>query len=234
MAGSDVQVWAGIVGTFATVGVSVLGVLNFQRKRDTSAAVGAAFKDVVEALASDNTTQQMAGAILMRRFFDNNSEQGAGRTPYADEAVAVIAGLLRESRSGQVQKVLADGLRFAPSLVQADLQGCNLTRAYLGRRAGDKKIVDLENADLFEADLTGASLRGARAAGAVFFRAALVNAVLADTVLTGADFREARLTGANFEGARLSGARFAGASDIPDRVIRLLDTDGVVVSEDPV
>lgn len=234
MAASDVQVWAGMVGTIATVGVSVLGVLNFQRKRDTSAAVGAAFKDVVEALASDNTTQQMAGAILLRRFFDNNSEQGAGHTPYANEAVAVIAGLLRESPTGQIQKVLADGLRYAPSLVQADLQGCNLARAYFGRREGDKKIVDLMNADLFEADLAGASLRGASAPGAVFFRATLENAVLADAVLTGADFREARLAGANFDGARLDGATFSGASDIPENVVRLLDSNGTVVSEEPV
>ncbi|MFF1450129.1 pentapeptide repeat-containing protein [Streptomyces sp. NPDC058274] len=233
MAASDVQVWTGIVGTFATVGVSVLGVLNFQRKRDRSASVGTAFRDVVESLASDNKTQQMAAAILMRRFFDNNSEQGAGRTPYANEAVAVIAGLLRESDTGQIQKVLADGLRYAPSLSQADLQGCNLARAYLGYRKGDKKTVDLTNADLFEADLTGASLRGVTASGAVFYRATLVNAVLADAVLTGADFREARLAGADFGGARLSGARFSGASDIPAHIAGLLDSDGKVVSEAP-
>lgn len=233
MAASDVQVWTGIVGTFATVGVSVLGVLNFQRKRDTSAAVGTAFRDVVESLASDNKTQQMAAAILMRRFFDNNSEQGAGRTPYANEAVAVIAGLLRESESGQIQKVLADGLRYAPSLSRADLQGCNLTRAYLGHREGDKKIVDLTNADLFEADLTGASLRGVTASGAVFYRAKLVNAVLANAVLTGADFRETQLAGANFDGAQLVGALFSGASDVPEDIAGVLDSSGKVVSEEP-
>lgn len=233
MAASDVQVWTGIVGTFATVGVGVLGVLNFQRKRDRSAAVGAAFKDVVESLASDNATRQMAAAILMRRFFDHNSEQGAGRTPYANEAVAVIAGLLRESETGRIQKVLADGLRYAHSLSQADLQGCNLVRAYLGVREGDRKIVDLTNADLFEADLTGASLRGATAPGAVFYRATLVNTVLADAVLTGADFREARLAGANFDGAELVGAQFSGASDIPAHIVPLLDSNGKVVSEEP-
>ncbi|MER5912937.1 pentapeptide repeat-containing protein [Streptomyces sp. NPDC001982] len=232
MAASDVQVWTGIVGTFVTVGVSVLGVLNFQRKRDRSAAVGAAFRDVVESLASDNTTQQMAAAILMRRFFDHNSEQGAGRTPYANEAIAVIAGLLRESPTGQIQKVLADGLRYAPSLSRADLQGCNLARAYLGNREGDRKVVDLTHADLFEADLTGASLRGVTASGAVFYRATLVNAVLVDADLTRADFREARLTGARFRGARLDGAQFSGATDIPADVARRLDPAGNAVSEE--
>ncbi|MFF0222224.1 pentapeptide repeat-containing protein [Streptomyces sp. NPDC004629] len=232
MSASDVQVWTGILGTFVTVGVSVLGVLNFQRKRDRSAAVGAAFKDVVESLASDNTTQQMAAAILMRRFFDNNSEQGAGRTPYANEAVAVIAGLLRKSETGQIQKVLADGLRYAPSLSGADLQGCNLARSYLGSREGDKKVVDLSAADLFEADLTGASLRGVTAARAVFYRATLVDAVLVDAVLVGADFREARLAGANFTGARLDGAQFSEAVDIPADIASRLDAQGRVTSED--
>ncbi|MEV6759083.1 pentapeptide repeat-containing protein [Streptomyces sp. NPDC051105] len=234
MAASDVQVWTGIVGTFATVGVSVLGVVNFQRKRDRSAAVGTAFRDVMEALASDNSTQQMAAAILMRRFFDTNSEQGAGRTPYANEAVAVITGLLRESETGNIQKVLADGLWYAPSLARADLQGCNLTRAYLGRKEGDRKKVDLTHADLFEADLTGASLKGAVASGAVFYRATLVDAVLADAVLTGADFRRARLTGANFSRARLGGAQFSGAVDVPADIMGLLDSNGRVVSEEPV
>jgi hypothetical protein len=234
MAASDVQVWTGIVGTFATVGVSVLGVVNFQRRRDRSAAVGAAFRDVMEGLASDNPTQQMAAAILMRRFFDNNAEQGAGRTPYAAEAVAVITGLLRESATGHLQKVLADGLRYAPSLAQADLQGCNLTRAYLGRKEGDRKKVDLTHADLFEADLAGASLKGVVAPGAVFYRATLVDAVLSGAMLSGADFREARLTGADFSGARLGGAQFSGAVDVPAHIMGLLDPDGKVVSEEPV
>jgi hypothetical protein len=233
MAASDVQVWTGIVGTFATVGVSVLGVLNFQRKRDRSAAVGTAFRDVMEALASDNPTQQMAAAILMRRFFDSNAEQGAGRTPYANEAVAVITGLLREAETGHIQKVLADGLRYAPSLARADLQGCNLTRAYLGRKEGDRRNVDLTQADLFEADLTGASLKGVVAPGAVFYRAKLEDAVLSGAVLSDADFREARLTGAHFTGARLGGAQFSGALDIPADIMALLDSDGRVVSEEP-
>jgi uncharacterized protein YjbI with pentapeptide repeats len=119
----------------------------------------------------------MAAAILLRRFFDIHSEQGAARLAYANEAVAIIAGVLRESETGPVQKVLADGLRYAPSLSQADLQGCNLTDAYLGEKNGDRKIVDLTNADLFEANLTGASLRGVKAAGAVFARATLAGTV---------------------------------------------------------
>src|SRR5215469_2744524 len=133
----EVQIWVGIIGSLVTVSISVLGVLNFQRRRDQAAAVGAAFKDVVDSLASDNETLRMAAAILLRRFFDIRSEQGAAHLSYAKEAVAVIAGLLRECETGPVQKVLADGLRYAPSLSQADLQGCNLSGAYLGQKQGD-------------------------------------------------------------------------------------------------
>lgn len=231
---SEVQVWVGIIGSLVTISVSVLGVLNFQRRRDQAAIVGARFKDVVTSLASDNETLRMSAAILLRRFFDIRSEQGAGRRSYANEAVAVIAGLLRESDTGPVQKALADGLRYAPCLCQADLQGCNLTGAYLGQKEGDKKIVNLTNADLFEADLTAASLKGINAAGAAFVGATLVRTVLSgatliganfqDANLTDADFRGAKLDGAKFDGARIDGARFSGAQNIPADVASRLRT----------
>jgi uncharacterized protein YjbI with pentapeptide repeats len=212
---SEVQIWVGIIGGLATISVSVLGVLNFQRRRDQSAAVGTAFKDVVTSLSSDNETLRMAAAILLRRFFNVRSEQGAARLSYANEAVAVIAGLLRKYETGPIQKVLADGLRYAPSLEQADLQGCNLTGAYLGQKKGDKRAVNLTNADLFEANLTEASLKGVNAAGAVFVGATLERTVLSGADLTGADFRNAHLDGAKFDGALIDGAQFSGAFNIP-------------------
>jgi len=193
MTANETQIWVGIIGSLVTIIVSVLGVLGFQRRRARSAAVGADFKNVVDSLASDNATLRMAAAILLRRFFDVRSEQGAAHLSYAKEAVAVIAGLLREVGTGQLQKVLADGLRYAPSLYQADLQGCNLTDAYLGQKNGDKKkhrirkkkrdkeVVNLTNADFFRADLTRASVKGVNAADAVF-----LEATLEETVLSGA------------------------------------------------
>jgi hypothetical protein len=48
--------------------------------------------------------------------------------------VAVIAALLRNTPTGELQKLLADGLAYASGLQGADLQECNLSRAYLGRR----------------------------------------------------------------------------------------------------
>jgi len=233
MTTSEIQIWVGIIGSLVTIGVSVLGVLNFQQRRIKSAAVGADFKDVVDSLASDNATQRMAAAILLRRFFDIRSEQGAANLSYANEAVAVIAGLLRESKSGPIQKVLADGLRYAPSLSQADLQGCNLTGAYLGQKNGDTTIVNLTYADLFKADLTGASLKGVNAAGAVFAWATLAGTVLSGANLANADFRNANLDGAKFDGARIAGAQFSGASDIPANVASRLDAEDYSVEHGP-
>jgi len=221
----EVQVWVGIAGSLVTILVSVLGVLRFQRWRDQAAAVGASFKDVVTSLSSDNETLRISAAILLRRFFNVKSEQGAAHLSYANEAVNVIAGLLRESETGSVQKTLADGLRFAPSLVLADLQGCNLTGAYLGQKKGDDKVVDLTNADLFGANLTGASLKGVKAAGAAFVEATLERTVLSGADLTGADFRGAKLNGARFDGAQIDGAQFSGAHNIPADIAARLTRD---------
>ena len=164
----ELQIWVGILGSLVTVIVSVLGVLNFQTRRNRAAAVGSAFRDVVEGLAAEDATRRMAAAILMRRFFDRKSEQGAARQAYAKEAVGVIAGLLRESETGAIQKVLADGLKHAPSLAGTDLQGCNLANAYLGSTDA-RHGVDLTRADLYTADLTNTSLKHAKAPEAVFF-----------------------------------------------------------------
>jgi uncharacterized protein YjbI with pentapeptide repeats len=172
----------------------------------------------------------MAAAILLRRFFDARSEQGTADLPYADDAVNVIAGLLRGCETGPIQKVLADGLRYAPCLAHTDLQGCNLSGAYLGQKEGDKKAANLTNADLYKANLTGASLKGVNAVGAVFFEATLVETVLSGADLSGANFRDAKLHGANFDGAQLTGANFSGASDVPAEVANQFNATTQIVS----
>ena len=225
-----VAAWVGILGSLVTIAGSVAATLRFQRRRDRATTVGAFFKDVVDSLASDNETLRMAAAILLRRFFNDQSEQGAAHLSYADEAVNVIAGLLRECETGKVQKVLADGLGYAPSLSRADLQGCNLSGAYLGLKEGDTIATNLTNADLYKADLTGASLKGVNAVGAVFYGATLTKTVLSGADLTGADFRDAKLRGAKFDKARIEGARFSGASDIPADIVRRLNDECQVVS----
>ena len=129
----------------------------------------------------------MAAAVLLRRFFDRSSEQGVrGSAPYRREAVEVIAGMLREAQPPRLQKVLADGLRYAVDLRHSDLQSCDLSNAYLGRKQGDTFSVDLSYADLYQATCVRTSFRKVKAVGTVFYSSNLERAVF-----TGADCQDA-------------------------------------------
>ena len=214
------QAWVALIGGFAAALLGILKYFNYRSRRDRLALVGQAFGEAVDALASKEEVRQLAAAILLRRFFDRRTEQGAAGAPYQQEAIRVIAALLRATRTGELQKLLADGLAYAPNLRGADLQHCNLSGAYLGDRLGRR--VDLSEADLYEADLTSASLRGATAKGTVFYGAVLAKTVLENANLSHADFRDADLAGARFNGAILNGARFAGAKNPPPEIAVLL------------
>jgi hypothetical protein len=117
------------IGSAVVAGiVALFGVLGYQNRRARLSTVRSAFDDVVGALASDDKERQLAAAVLLRRFFDQSSEfavrdlLGRRRSPYATEAVSVIAAALRGMPSGDLQKLLADGLAYARTLEGADLQ----------------------------------------------------------------------------------------------------------------
>jgi uncharacterized protein YjbI with pentapeptide repeats len=215
--------------------VAILGVMGYQSRRARLSAIRTAFSDVIAALASDNHRQQLAAALLLRRFFDPTSELGARdllgrrRAPYAGEALSVMAAVLRGLPTGDLQKLLADGLAYAPTLAAADLQRTNLQGAYLSTRH-DKGT--LERADFYRADLSGGSLKGARAADAVFYQARLRGTVLRGADLKGANFFEADVTGANFAGAELAGASFADARGVPAELEPALDSERRYKSQD--
>ncbi len=203
---------------------------GFQSRRDALVAAANSFEDVVDNLAADSETKQLAAAILLRRFFDPASEQGGRpllrlpravrpwvpsllkkRLPYAKEAISVTAAMLRrEDILETVRTVLADGLRWAPSLRFADLRECNLENAYLGRRS-DSGRPDLAGAELFEARLARASLRQAHAVRAVFYGADVTRTVFDEANLRRADFRGCQGAGARFRGAKLHHALFDDA-----------------------
>ena len=228
MSTSSIQAWVAIVGGLLTAILGILRYFNYKSKRDRLAAVGAAFSATVQTLASDNEIDRIAAAVLLRRFFERRTEQGKG---YRRETVEVIAGVLRQTQqSGPFQKALADSLRYAKKLISADLQRCNLTDAYLGRKQGDKHRLNLSNADLFGADCTGTSFREVIAIGTVFYQAKLEGAVFVGAKLQKADFRNACLKGAQFSGAKIEGARFQGARDVPPELSRLLSEDLVGLS----
>jgi hypothetical protein len=234
----SLQAWIALLGGLATALLGILKYFNYRSRRDRMALVGQSFSATVDALASKDEVKQLAAAILLRRFFDRHTEQGTAGAPYQQEAIRVIAALLRACEPGEFQKILADGQRqiTALHLPGADLQQCNLTNAYLGDRRGRR--VNLSDADLYQADLTRASLRQATARKTVFKGAVLTKTVFEDAVLTDADFRDAKLEGARFAGATIGGARFAGASHVPPAVAKLLDEgqrapEGTRVPADP-
>jgi uncharacterized protein YjbI with pentapeptide repeats len=208
--------------------VAILGVVGYQNRRAKLSAVRSAFNDVIGALAAADKERQLAGAVLLRRFFDRGSELGMRdllgrrRAPYAREALNVLAAVLRGMPSGDLQKLLADGLAHAETLEGADLQRTNLQDAYLSPRASHGS---LEHADFYRADLGGASLKGARAAGAKFYQARLQDTVLRGADLRGANFFEADLSRAVFEGALLEGALFTGARNVPAELLEHLKDD---------
>ena len=230
--GAAVSIGSAVVAAL----VAVLGVLGYQSRRARLSAIRAAFNDVVGALASDDDRQQLATAVLLRRFFDPTSELGARdligrrRAPYSGEALSVIAAVLRGLPSGDLQKLLADGLAYAPTLEGTDLQRTNLQGAYLSSRRTEGT---LERADFYRADLSGASLKRARAAQAVFYQARLRGTVLRDADLRGANFFEADVTDADFGGALLEGASFADARGAPAELEPLLDVQRRYTSSTP-
>ena len=217
------------LAALAGAAITVFQYFKLTTYRDQLASSRKWFDDVVVSLSSEKEIDKLAGAILLRRFFDPDSEVNPPgkdpdrKTPYAPEAVNVIAAILRGQPTGNFQKLLADGLAFAPSLHRADLQRTNLQNAYLGSR-GDR-MTNLSQADFYRADLSGASLKGANASGAVFYQARMTDAVLRNADLRDANFYEADLLGANFDGAKLAGAKFGRARNVPAELTPFIEEE---------
>lgn len=240
MSPEAIQGWVAVLAALAAAVLGIFKYFNYRSRRDRLAEVGASFASTVVSLASDNPTSRMAGAVLLRRFFDSHTEQGAQGRPYVKEAVEVMAGMLREEQPPLVQKVLADGLRYAHDLQDADLQNCNLSNAYLGQKTGEIWRLDLSRADLYGTKCDRASFKAVIANQTVFLESELRKAVFTGADCRGADFRWAKLDGAKFDGAQIGGAQFQDAEGIPDEVAALLDdklagrTGAVVPEKSPV
>lgn len=230
MSGQELGAWvaaATAVAGFLTALIGIPRYFSYRTRRDRIATVGAALDAVVVSLASVSDIHRAAAAIRLRRFFDRRSELGVAGVAYAADALNVIAAVLRELPTSNVQKLLADGLSYAPSLAGADLQRTNLRNAYL---AG----TDLAAADFFQADVSDGSLKGASARGAKFYRTRLVRCVLSGADLRDTVFFEADLQGSIFSRAQLQGARFTGCTGVPVTVAGALDAGGVFTGSDPV
>lgn len=179
--------------------------------------IGVAFRETIDGLSSDRIEIRMSSAILLRRFFDKESEYGVGDTPFANMAVNVILALLKTKQTTNFQKALSDGLKFAPglSLRNADCQRANLAKAYLDD-------VNMSGADFYEAILSGTLLKNAILKKSKFYGATLNGTKLNGAKLVGADFnlavldkvdfRDADLTDAKFDNAQIREVDFTGAT----------------------
>jgi len=235
---------AAVLTAMATLSGAIVGAFkyfSYRSKQDEIRLVRSSFDSVVASLRSDNSVERLAGAILLRRFFDQKTEVGIKGRPYWKEAVAVTTAILRGQPRSEFQKLLADGLAFAPTLEHADLQGTNLQLAYLGSREelsdrGSGGLLpvatNLSHADFYRADLSRASLRGVNARGAVFYQTRMHNTVLSEADLSEANFFEADLQGAKFKKCLLYNANFTGARNIPPALREQL-ADNVYPTQEP-
>lgn len=190
--------------------VAILGsVLIFYRgyiTRGNQKEITSAFKETIQGLSSNSVEVRMSSAILLRRFFDKNSEYGVGGTCFAKTTINVISAVLKTLPTNDFQKVLADTLRFSPDgdLKSADFQGANLSKAFLAN-------IDMKGADFFQANLSGTSLRDANLDETIFYESILIGTKLNGAKLRGANFTSAMLEKVDFKKADLSKARFENA-----------------------
>jgi len=215
---------SGFTANIITMAVIVIPPLIFILKRhfnkENRNNIGAAFRETVKGLSSSDIELKMSSAILMRRFFDKSSEYGVGGTPYARDAVTVIAALLRVQKTGDFQKILADSLRYAPKqfLEHCDLQRVNLSKAYLGGG------VSLIGADFYQSNLTGCSFKDAILNNAQFYEANLNGTIFKGAALIAANFSQATLQNLEFKNADLTKAKFDNA------VLRNIDFTGANIA----
>jgi len=81
---------------FGAVVAGILGILkyfHYRSRQDELRLVASDFHAVVASLRSDALIERMAGAILLRRFYDMKAESGKA-TPYLKEALDVTTAIL--------------------------------------------------------------------------------------------------------------------------------------------
>lgn len=220
-----------VAAALACVGALIgLGqFFRFRTHKDRLSEIGKSFARLANGLGTGTQIERLSSAALLPKFFDSKSEFGMRGSPYADDAVKLVAAVLKTEPTGVVQKALADGLAEAPSLVGVDFQRANLRNCYWGRREG--RAISAPKADFYRADLSAASLRGADLHKSVFKSAQLVGTVLKEADLRDCNFDSANLRGASFDGALLAGASFVGARHIPRAVAESIGPKGVYTGD---
>lgn len=221
-----------ILSVLVLLFIAFLRYVSANSKEKKLSSVKASFVSIVEQLSSSSETEKMSAAILLRRFFDTKTEMGLRGKPFKKEAVNLISGMLKVEPVGRLQKTLGEGLIYAVSVTNQDLQKVNLHDVHLGKSLGYKlftlrwnlkfwnyprfnlfnqRFPDFTGSDFFQSDLSRASFADCDLVGCVFYEANCKKTVFKNAKLMKANFNEADLEGAKFSGANLQGATFEKA-----------------------
>lgn len=221
-----------IAAVFVVLLLAFWRYVSANSKEKKLISVKASFVAIVEQLSASSETEKISAAILLRRFFDANTEMGLRGRPFKKEAVNLISGMLKVEPAGRLQKTLAEGLIYAVSVINQDLQKVNLHDVHLGKSLDYKLLTfrwtlkfwkhprlnffmqrfpDFTGSDFYKSDLSKASFSNCDLVGCVFYQADCRETVFKHAKAMQANFEEADLEGANFLGANLKGATFEGA-----------------------
>lgn len=217
----------GIVAVLIAIAASAYQILKRRIVQETENEIAKSFESVVSRLSSKESSERISAAILLRRFLDKDTSSGVGNMPFAKEAINVISSMLKIAKTGDMQKLLADSLKYAcnPSLRDADLQNTNLTEAVLG-----EENLDYANADFYRANLTNASFKGRSSKGC---GVNLEGAQFYDAILHGTNFTGCNLKDANFHDADIKDAKFESCKNIPEDIQKYIDDECETNKESP-
>lgn len=223
-----------LIAVLGIIGAVIYGVLRFihyilSNKQRNIENYHKSFDTIVAQLSSDNHTSQLSAAILLRRFFEDKTNQKEKNLH--DETINVMSSLIKTLPTGVFQKTVGDGLAYAKDLSYADLQKTNLQDVYLGKKQGS---IMMHMTDMFMADLSYALLENIEGVGAIFYHAVLSNTQIKNCNFTKANFVGADLSNARFKNVILDGANFSDAINIPNEIASVLNEDSIVKQTTPI
>lgn len=200
--------------TIITFGAGII-VYYVQKSKEYSDL----FLKCASQLNSQNESDQIAGAVLMRAFIK--------RRKYREKALLLISSFLQSLPNGNLQKILADSLSMCKSAKGHDFQSCNMYNALikpsyyiryeLTKVSFFKRLrLNFKAADFFEANLVQFNAKSVNFKGSVFYRALLRDAIFTNCILKDANFQESDLSGARFKECNLEGADFRNARRISE------------------
>lgn len=233
----DLSVYVGIISSLLAILGTFYAIAKYYINRHSNnikqeiakeklVSIQNSFNTIVGKLSSDNMSEKIASAILLRRFFDKDSEFGVDNTaPFSSSAINVIAAILRYEKTSDFQKILGDSLKHCPKLQSIDFQRTNLKNVYFS--SNNDIPIDISESDFYGADLSHASLRNIIAKKCQFYESRLCNTVFRNANLTKANFMYSDLDGSNFEDAILTEANFQNAINIPTNISEHLDKEGI-------